>query len=93
MNPYTAEMMPVRAIAPRQLRISPVGSSKPPENDSQPATSTRVSAEKAEPKLPQPPYTPSAKPISFGGNHSATMRMPITNPAPTMDSSRRATTS
>ena len=47
----------------------------------------------AAPKLPQPPYTPSAVPTSLGGNHSDTMRMPTTNPAPTTDSASRLNTS
>ena len=58
-----------------------------------PAMVGRVSAAAAEPKLPQPPYTPSAVPISSDGNHSLTMRMPTTNPAPMIDMARRDATS
>lgn len=53
----------------------------------------RVKAAAADPKLPQPPYTPSAVPISFGENHSLTIRIPTTNPAPTIDKARRLATS
>ena len=90
--PYNAEITPLPAIAPRQLRTAPVGNSNPPEKESNPAMATIVRAEKAEPKLPQPPYIPSARPISLGGNHSATIRIPITNPAPTIESNKRAIT-
>ena len=34
-----------------------------------------------------------AKPISFGGNHSETILIPITKPAPTIDKSNLAITS
>ena len=80
-------------MAPLQLRTAPVGNSKPPENDRNPATATSERAEKADPKFPQPPYIHSAKPISFGGNHSDTILIPITNPAPTIDKSNLEITS
>src|SRR6188768_3869251 len=71
-------------------RIDQRHPSSPPNN---PATIGSENAAAAAPKLPQPPYTPSAVPTSLGGNHSDTMRMPTTNPAPTTDSARRLNTS
>ncbi len=76
-------MMPVSRIDQRHP-------SSPPNN---PASSGSENAAAAAPKLPQPPYTPSAVPTSLGGNHSDTMRMPTTNPAPTTDKARRLSTS
>ena len=58
-----------------------------------PASTGREKAAAAEPKLPHPPYTPSAVPTSRGGNHSDTIRMPTTKPAPTTDSASRLNTS
>src|SRR5680860_201886 len=63
-----------------------------PFSRKRPAKIGSMNAAAAEPKLPHPPYTPSAVPTSLGGNHSDTMRMPTTNPAPTTDSARRLNT-
>ncbi len=74
-----AAMTPVSRIDQRHP-------SSPPKN---PANIGSENAAAAAPKLPQPPYTPSAVPTSLGGNHSDTMRMPTTNPAPTTDRASR----
>ena len=54
------------------------------------ATVGNVNAAAALPKLPQPPYMPSAVPNSLCGNHSETKRIPITKPAPIKPNAKRA---